>query len=62
MQFAYETEMNSISFLDIQVLRVGENIEIKVFRKPTNTDLYIHWQPVAPLQWKHSTLKTLVYP
>ena len=37
------------------------NIETKVFRKPANTDLYIHWQPFAPLQWKHSTFKTLVY-
>ena len=24
-----------------------------VFRKPTNTDLYIHWQSFSPLQWKH---------
>ena len=52
---------NSISFLNNKLLRVGENIETRVFRKPTNTNLYIHWQSFAPLQWKHSTLKTLVY-
>ena len=62
MQFTFQTENNnSISFLDIELLRVGENIETRVFRKPTNTDLYIPWQSIAPLQWKHSTLKTLVY-
>ena len=62
IQFTYERENNnSISFLDIELLRVGENIETRVFRKPTNTDLYIHWQSFAPLQWKHCTLKTLVY-
>ena len=62
IQFTYETENNnSISFRDIELLRVGEKIETRVFRKPTNTDLYIHWQPFARLQWKHSTLKTLVY-
>ena len=45
MQLTYETENNNtISFLDIELLRVGENIETRVFRKPTNTDLYIHWQ------------------
>ena len=43
MQLTYETENNNtISFLDIELLRVGENIETRVFRKPTNTDLYIH--------------------
>ena len=44
IQFTYETENNeSISFLDIELLRVGENIETRAFGKPTNTDLYIHW-------------------
>ena len=62
IQFTYEAEKNNaISFLDIELLRVGENIETRVLRKPTNTDLYIHWQSLAALQWKHSTLKTLVY-
>ena len=62
IQFIYETENNnSISFPDIELLRVGENIETRVFRKPANTDLHIHWQSFAPLQWKRSTLKTLVY-
>ena len=62
IQFTYQTENNnSISFLDIELLRVGENNETRVFRKPTNIDLYIHWQSFAPLQWKHSTLKTTIY-
>ena len=43
IQFTYQTEKNnSISFLDIELLRVGENIGTRVFLKPTNTDLYIH--------------------
>ena len=42
-QFAYETENNnSILFLDSQLLRVGENIGTRLFRKPTNTDLRIY--------------------
>ena len=43
IQFTYETENNnSISFLDIELLSVGENIEIRVFRKSKNTDVHIH--------------------
>ena len=42
-------------------IKTLKHCETRVFRKPTNTDLHIHWQSFAPLQWKHSTLKTLVY-
>ena len=52
---------HSMSFQDIELLYVGINIETRVFRKPTNTDLYIHWQSLTPFQWKHSPLKILVY-
>ena len=59
MKFTYCTEYgNKLSFLDVQLVR---NIDSCVFRKPTNTDLYIHWNSFAPFQWKYSTLKTLVY-
>ena len=53
IKFAYETEKCN--------RRTGENIETCVFSKSTNTDVYIDWNSFAPLQWKHSTLKTLVY-
>lgn len=42
-------------------IRTGDNIETCVFRKRTNTDIYIHWNSLAPFQWKYRTLKTLVY-
>ena len=45
----------------MQLIRTGDNIETCVFRKPTNTNIYIHWNSFAPFQWKFSTLKTLVY-
>ena len=62
IQFTYETENNnSISLLDFELLRVGKNIKARAFQKSTNSDLYIHWQSFAHLQWRHSTLKTLVY-
>ena len=59
IKFTYETESgNKLSFLDVQLIRTGDNIETCVFRKPTNTDIYIHWNSFAPFQWKFSTLKT----
>ena len=62
IKFTYETESgNKLSFLDVQLIRTGDNIETCVFRKPTNADIYIHWNSFAPFKWKFSTLKTLVY-
>ena len=44
----------------MQLIRTGDNIETCVFRKPTNTNIYIHWNSFAPFQWKFSTPKTYV--
>ena len=62
IKFTNETENGSkLSFLDVQLMRTGDNIETCVFRKPTNTDIYIHWNSFAPFEGKYSILKTLVY-
>ena len=45
----------------MQLIHAGDNIETYIFRKSTNTDIYIHWNSFTPFQWKYSTLKTLVY-
>ena len=61
IQFTYETEKeNEISFLDILIIRSGQKIETRVYRKSTNTDIYINWNSCAPPSWKRSTLKTLI--
>ena len=61
IQFTYETEKeNEISFLDILIIRSRQKIETRVYRKSTNTDIYIHWNSNAPSSWKRSTLKTLI--
>ena len=62
IQFTYRTESNNrLSFLVVLIIRNGQNIETCVYRKPRNTDIYIHWNSLAPIQWKRSTLKSLVY-
>ena len=61
IEFTYETESGKkLSFLDIQLIHTGDNIETCIFRKPTNTDIYIHWNLFTPFQWKYSTPKILV--
>ena len=61
IQFIYEVEKeNEISFLDILIICSGHKIETCVYKKSTNTDIYIHWDSCATSSWKLSTLKTLI--
>ena len=61
IKFTYELENNDeISFLDVKIRKVGRKIETSVYRKPTNTDVYLHWNSFAPTTWKKGTLRTLI--
>ena len=62
IQFTYELEENGrIPFLDVLIIRSNNNtIETTVYRKETNTDIYINWFAHAPFEWKKSTLNTIV--
>ena len=56
-----EIEQNSmIPFLDVLLIRTPQTIHKTVYRKKTSTNLYMHWNPFAPNNWKWGTLKTLV--
>ena len=54
IQFTYEIEENQkITFLNVLITGARDNkLETTVFRKETNTDLYINWNSHAPIQWK----------
>ena len=62
IKFTYELEKDKkISFLDVLITRTEEEgIETSVYRKPTNTDIYINWNAHAPAIWKIATLKSLI--
>ena len=61
IQSTYEIEKeNEISFLDILIICSGQKIETCVYRKSTNTDIYIYWNSYAPSSLKRSTLKTQI--
>jgi len=62
IKFTYENEKDQkIAFLDVLVSRKDDReLETKVYRKATNTDIYMNWHSHAPSTWKISTLKCLV--
>ena len=53
-----ETE-NKISFLDVLLIHSNSLISTKVYRKNTNTDIYINWKSFTPNSWKWGRLKNL---
>ena len=55
IEFSYETEVNSKL-----LLREGQNIITTVYRKVTNSDIYLNWDSFCPHRWKRGTLKSLV--
>ena len=61
IEFPYETEVNSeLAFLDVLLLREGWNIITIIYRKVTNSDIYLDWYSFCPQSWKRGTLKSLV--
>ena len=61
MQFTYEIEEeNKLLFLDVLLIRNGNFIEAKVYRKPTSNDIFLNWKSFVPNTWKRSTLRTLI--
>ncbi|XP_067660246.1 uncharacterized protein [Haliotis asinina] len=61
VQFTFETETNGqLPFLDVLVTRSPDNkIETSVYRKPTHSDQYIHFDSNHPLKTKTGIISTL---
>ena len=62
IQFTYEIENeNKIPFLDVLIIRNSDDsLSTTVYRKPTNTDLYINWKSHSPIEWKKTTANILI--
>ena len=62
IQFTFEMEKeNKLTFLDVMVIRnTNDTINTTVYRKSTNTDIYINWHSHSPLQWKKTTANVLI--
>ena len=61
LQFTMETvdtSSNSLPFLDVEIsITQSETFSTKVYRKPTNTNVLMHHQAVAPTKWKTSIIR-----
>ena len=62
IQFTDEVEEEGrIAFLDVLVTtNPDRSFNTEVYRKPTDTNVYIHWQAFAPKAWKIGTLRGLI--
>ena len=62
LKFTYELEGNNkITFLDVLINRISfKEIKTSVYRKKSNTDIYINWYSHAPLQWEIGILRNLI--
>ena len=60
IQFTFEMEAeNKLAFLDVMVIRnTNDTINTTVYRKPTNTGIYINWHSHSP--WKKTTANVLI--
>ena len=62
IKFTHEfEEERSIAFLDVMITRQEDGtVQTGVYRKPTNSNVYIHWDSYAPEQWKVGTLLGMI--
>ena len=61
IKFTHEIENNDeIAFLDVKILRKSdETFETDVYRKKTDSSVYLNWNSFSPKNWKIGTLKGL---
>ena len=62
IKFAHEAEEDgAIPFLDVHIQRKPDNkLSLKVYRKKTCSNIYIHWNAFAPVSWKIGTLEGMI--
>ena len=62
MPFTVQCEKQSrVSFLDVQIIREGNIFTTSVYRKPTFSGVYIHFDSFLPSTYKFGTVYTLAY-
>ena len=61
LSFTMELEDNGkLPFLGMMIIRNGPRLDTKVYVKPTDTGLLLHYQSHVDVNYKHSLLKTML--
>ena len=59
--FTYEVGKDcKLPFLDVLLIKKGNNIITTIYCKTTTNGIYLNWKSFARTSWKRDTLKTLV--
>ena len=62
MKFSFEEEKNGkLSFLDVEVCREGNKFVTSVYRKPTFSGVYTHFDSFLPSTYKFGMIYTLTF-
>ena len=54
-------KQNRMSFLDVQIIREDKTFTTSVYRKPTFSGVYTHFDSFLPFTYKFGTVYTLAY-
>ena len=60
LRFTMEVSSSALPFLDVSVVIKNDAYDIKVYRKPTNTGVLMHYESTAPLRWKKALVRCLL--
>ena len=61
LKFSVELEQNKqLAFLDVLLTRHNNEIETAVYRKKTNTGLYMKWSSLCPIKYKRNLINCLL--
>ena len=64
LRFTFEKEKEKekcLPFLDVYIAKTDVGFETSVYRKPTFTGQYLHWESFSPLKHKICLISTLVH-
>ena len=62
LKFAFEVEQNnSFSFLDVKIRRENDSFTASIYRKPTFSEVFTHFDSFIPASYKYGLVNTLIF-
>ena len=62
LKFTFEVEQNnSFSFLDVKIFRENNRFTTSIYRKPTFSGVFTHFNSFIPASYKDGLVNTLIF-